>query len=595
MEEPIEKAESEESLASSVLNNLIYEQKFSEAQKLLEESKGSSLITAKDEQGLTVMHYAAIYGSPGVLSSLVQYIKVQNEFQVKNFLNLRDKEGETPLLFAAFRGEIAIFECLLQYGADLHLSNLEGHTVMHKAAMGDQVHMLALLRKKGINIDIKNRFNQTPLMLAAEHASEEAANFLIAWGADINQQDKETGKSVLHFAVEAGSRKIVRKLLLRGADRTLSDLDGHTPMDISLAFAKENAEFFSLVRMFDEGSWLKRCLSMKTPLRPPTHIHKQYILYVAYLLLRLVFSTVFVMPYAGAWAVIIAFYALAAAEMLCLALAKRDPGYFQKRVSIQQRDLVEVLASLQDLSRFCPDCEIVMPKRSRHCESCNRCVKVFDHHCPWIDNCVGAHNYCSYYTLLVAALVNMAFQLVFHLFYLEKVNVQDVFVLFEINKEVQETFHAITSVTVIVMSIFILPLFMLLYQQTHNLFRGITTNERYVNKKSAAAQNNSPEQAKANTTQSPKEQELVDASTGNFAKDQNNSLNTSQTNTIEVDLSSNELQGHRQSKRPAKDAAQRRARASDKHTEERHATASYTNCLNTCFRNKDNSEYGLRP
>lgn len=145
------------------------------------------------------------------------------------------------------------------------------------------------------------------------------------------------------MAVEAGSRKIVRKLLLRGADRYCQDLGGHTPMEVSVILAKDNEEYLSLVQMFDEGNWLKRCLSMKTPLRPPSHIHKQFVSYVTYFISRLVLSTLFVMQFVDSVGVIVIFYLFSAAELTSLLLSKRNPGYFDKKISVRKADLVDIL------------------------------------------------------------------------------------------------------------------------------------------------------------------------------------------------------------------------------------------------------------
>lgn len=51
------------------------------------------------------------------------------------------------------------------------------------------------------------------------------------------------------------------------------------------------------------------------------------------------------------------------------------------------------------------------------------------------------------------------------------------------NTDALEALHVITSSIMIGMSIFIIPLSMLVIQQTQNLLRGVTTNERFVSKK----------------------------------------------------------------------------------------------------------------
>ena len=42
-----------------------------------------------------------------------------------------------------------------------------------------------------------------------KHSSENTALFCIAWGLDLNAQDKEVGMTPLHLAVSSGSVRIV--------------------------------------------------------------------------------------------------------------------------------------------------------------------------------------------------------------------------------------------------------------------------------------------------------------------------------------------------------------------------------------------------
>lgn len=44
-------------------------------------------------------------------------------------------------------------------------------------------------------------------------------NFLINWTQDMNQRDLEGGLTPLHLAVISGNSRVVRKLLIKGANR----------------------------------------------------------------------------------------------------------------------------------------------------------------------------------------------------------------------------------------------------------------------------------------------------------------------------------------------------------------------------------------
>ena len=53
--------------------------------------------------------------------------------------------------------------------------------------------------------------------------SENAVNFLVNWDININQPDFEGALTPLHLGVISGNSKLVRKLLIKGADKNQTD------------------------------------------------------------------------------------------------------------------------------------------------------------------------------------------------------------------------------------------------------------------------------------------------------------------------------------------------------------------------------------
>lgn len=45
--------------------------------------------------------------------------------------------------------------------------------------------------------------------------------FLLSWGVDVNMQDKENKTTPLHLAVLTGNTKMVRKMLIKGANKNV--------------------------------------------------------------------------------------------------------------------------------------------------------------------------------------------------------------------------------------------------------------------------------------------------------------------------------------------------------------------------------------
>jgi len=80
-------------------------------------------------------------------------------------------------------------------------------------------------------------------------------NYLTAWGCDINKPDKEGNYTPLHLAVIASNAKIVRRLLMKGADQNMIDNNFKKPIDI----AKDN-DLHNIYNLLDKkNSFCELC------------------------------------------------------------------------------------------------------------------------------------------------------------------------------------------------------------------------------------------------------------------------------------------------------------------------------------------------
>ena len=88
------------------------------------------------------------------------------------------------------------------------------------ASQGDQAYVLAYLRSVGMEFNEKDKKGGLPLHWAAYMGCETSASVLLSWGGSINTQD-EDGHTPLHLAALSGNSRIVRNLLIKGADRSI--------------------------------------------------------------------------------------------------------------------------------------------------------------------------------------------------------------------------------------------------------------------------------------------------------------------------------------------------------------------------------------
>jgi palmitoyltransferase len=98
--------------------------------------------------------------------------------------------------------------------------------------------------RNGTDVNVIDNKGSTPLHWAAYSGSYQAINFLITWGSKLNMRDRDTGVTALHLAAMQGNTRIVRRLLIKGIDRTIKDFSGKTALD----YAKES-NFRTIVTM----------------------------------------------------------------------------------------------------------------------------------------------------------------------------------------------------------------------------------------------------------------------------------------------------------------------------------------------------------
>ena len=103
----------------------------------------------------------------------------------------------------------------------------------HEAAKRDQVDKLRRLLSKDENrLEIRDKYQRTPLHSATRYGALKAASFLLERGSDFNAKD-ENGNSPLHLASIYRHDEIVDLLIRHKADVDMLNSQGETPLGLA--------------------------------------------------------------------------------------------------------------------------------------------------------------------------------------------------------------------------------------------------------------------------------------------------------------------------------------------------------------------------
>ena len=103
-----------------------------------------------------------------------------------------------------------------------------GSDFLVQAAGQDKRRFVALLLRKGYDVNYEDHGGATPLSATSLGGHEKMIHFLISKGAQVNRKDRMIGETPLIGAAEMGQLGSVKALLENGADPCLTDKEGHT-------------------------------------------------------------------------------------------------------------------------------------------------------------------------------------------------------------------------------------------------------------------------------------------------------------------------------------------------------------------------------
>ena len=150
-------------------------------------------------------------------------------------VNARDGHGRTPAHGAAFASNDHALRALARAGADMNALEDDDYDVVTIAAVADDPDLMSLAIDLGNDPKLTtSRYAGTALIAAAHLGRVEVVRRLIAAGAPLDHVNN-LGWTALMEAVVLGDggsdhQAVVRLLLEAGADSSIADRDGVTPL-----------------------------------------------------------------------------------------------------------------------------------------------------------------------------------------------------------------------------------------------------------------------------------------------------------------------------------------------------------------------------
>lgn len=188
---------------------------------------GSDIRAKDDIDGATTIHIASANGNNEVINILLN--------KDNTLINEADSMKDTPLHWASIKNQTDTISLLLANGADTKLTNSDGNTVLHYAAMyGDVNTVNVLLEADSSLASVENNEGITPIYYAIVVSDNDILSSIITNGQiDINKKDS-LGYTPLHYAANYGNMEAVVLLVEEfNADKTIVNDDNFTASDIA--------------------------------------------------------------------------------------------------------------------------------------------------------------------------------------------------------------------------------------------------------------------------------------------------------------------------------------------------------------------------
>uniref|UniRef100_A0A287DB44 Ankyrin repeat domain-containing protein 27 n=1 Tax=Ictidomys tridecemlineatus TaxID=43179 RepID=A0A287DB44_ICTTR len=159
-------------------------------------------------------------------------------------VNVTNLDGSSPLHVAALHGRVDLIPLLLKHGANAGARNANQAVPLHLACQKGHFQVVKYLLDSNVKPNKKDISGNTPLIYACSSGHHEVAALLLQHGASINATNNK-GNTALHEAVIEKHVFVVELLLLHGASVHILNKRQCTAIDC----AEQNSKIMELLQV----------------------------------------------------------------------------------------------------------------------------------------------------------------------------------------------------------------------------------------------------------------------------------------------------------------------------------------------------------
>ncbi|MGH0115805.1 UNVERIFIED_CONTAM: hypothetical protein FKN15_046990 [Acipenser sinensis] len=180
-------------------------------------------------------------------------------------VNISNQDGFTPLHVAALHGHAPLVSLLIGKGANINAQNAQSAMPLHLACQNSHLQVVTSLLECNAKLNKKDHFGNTPLIHACLRGHLETAMVLLESGASLNVANSQ-GNTALHEAVKGSHRPLVELLLQYRASLQVRNKRLRTPLDCAEEMAgRQNTEILRILQKAPGCTVVDGTPTLRTP------------------------------------------------------------------------------------------------------------------------------------------------------------------------------------------------------------------------------------------------------------------------------------------------------------------------------------------